>query len=500
MKAAITKSSLDPSSTKRIENTNAPSHFSINSSVSPIYDSYVRRKPTCGCGGSCPRCQGGLPIQAKLTIGQPNDKYEQEADRVAEQVMRMARPQVQRQAEEEEEPVQPKPLAEEITPAPLVQRQVEEEEELLQAKQAKSHTSPVTPGLESDIQALRGGGEPLPKSDRAFFETCFDCDFSHVRIHTDSQAARLARAVNAQAFTLGNHIVLGLDQYAPLSSHGRQLLAHELTHVVQQAGAGSVLQRQPASTLVESETKAEEEEEKTTKVITDGLKLVWEKLETHNPKFKKLVLDKVEDFAESRWDELPAADKAVLAAWGAGTLGMVGAALLTDESGRELLEDVNLATPFKLIPYMPLEEFSYKKAEGGEARGYPYQLKVGLTAEKIMEKLREKHPDILPIGVDVELLWGFNPGAREIALTGGNIKVRLFKGIGITAGTVTGIPPIPEYYPTPGGRAVITEQRYPEPETVKRPRGVQVMLTLDLAKMDWAGFSRKTRELFRQFR
>lgn len=179
---------------------------------------------------------------------------------------------------------------------------------------------------------------------------------------------------------------------------------------------------------------------------------------------------------------------------------MLGAALLSDESGRKLLEDVNLAAPFKLIPYMPMKEFSYKKAEGGEARGYAYQFKVGLTAEKIMGKLREKHPDILPIGVDIEMLWGFNPGAREIALTGGNIKVSLFKGIGITAGTVAGIAPIPEYYPTPGGGVVITEQRYPEPEAVKTPRGVQVMLTLDLVKMDWAGFSHKTREFFRQFR
>ena len=171
-------------------------------------------------------------IQAKLKVGQPGDIYEQEADRVAGEVMRMPEPRVQRQTEEEkkkeEELVQAKPLSEQITP--LVQRLVEEEElvppklettakysiqrqeeeeekeEILQTKNVPNQTLEVTPDLESRIQTLRGVGQFLPKSVRAFFEPRFGYDFSQVCIHTNSQATETARAVNAQAFTMGHGV------------------------------------------------------------------------------------------------------------------------------------------------------------------------------------------------------------------------------------------------------------------------------------------------------
>ncbi len=175
-------------------------------------------------------------IQGKLTIGKPNDKYEQEADRVADDVMRMPEPQVQRQNEEdeEEEMIQPKSIGEQITP--LMQRQVEpeeEEEETLQAK-AEGQTPDVTPNLESRINALQGGGQSLSKETRNFFEPRFGRDFSNVKIHSDSNANQLARSINARAFTRGNDVVFGGGEYSPESSSGKRLLGHELTHVVQQ--------------------------------------------------------------------------------------------------------------------------------------------------------------------------------------------------------------------------------------------------------------------------
>jgi hypothetical protein len=175
-----------------------------------------------------------MMIQAKLTIGQPNDKYEQEADRVADEVMRMPEPQVQRQMEEEET-LQAQFLGEQITP--LVQRQVEPEEELLQAEGHPGHTPEVTPDLESRIQALKGGGQPLRKSERAFFEPRFGQEFGHVRIHSNSEVAKMARQMNAKAFTAGRDILFGAGQYAPHTYHGKRLLSHELTHMVQQGGA-----------------------------------------------------------------------------------------------------------------------------------------------------------------------------------------------------------------------------------------------------------------------
>jgi hypothetical protein len=179
-------------------------------------------------------------VQAKPKIGQPNDIYEQEADRVAEQVMRMPEPHVQRQAEDEEL-IQTRPLAEQVTP--LVQRQVEpeeeeeeEEEEILQAKDVSGKTPEVTPDLESRIQSLKRGGRPLSHSERAFFEPRFGTDFSGVRVHTDGQAAGVARDINAQAFTVGNNVVFGSGGYSSNSPEGQRLLGHELVHVLQQAG------------------------------------------------------------------------------------------------------------------------------------------------------------------------------------------------------------------------------------------------------------------------
>ena len=178
-------------------------------------------------------------IQAKLTVGQPGDKYEQEADRVADTVMRMPEPEVQRQPEEEEEEeeIQTKSLAEEITP--LVQRQVEpeeEEEETAQAKGDGGNSPAVSPSVESGINTIRGGGSPLPESSRAFFEPRFSADFSGVKVHTDSNAAHIARSVNAKAFTVGRDVIFGSGQFSPETTGGKKLLAHELTHVVQQNG------------------------------------------------------------------------------------------------------------------------------------------------------------------------------------------------------------------------------------------------------------------------
>lgn len=164
--------------------------------------------------------------------------YEREADRVADAVMRIPEPGVQRQAEEGVELIQTKSLVEQITP--LVQRQVEEEEkeeeENLQAKGTSGNIFEVTPNLESRIHALMEGGQSLPESVRAFFEPRFGYNFSQVRVHTDVRAAESAQALNARAFTMGRDIVFGAGRYAPETTPGGRLLAHELTHVVQQSG------------------------------------------------------------------------------------------------------------------------------------------------------------------------------------------------------------------------------------------------------------------------
>lgn len=175
----------------------------------------------------------GTPqLQAKLTVGAPDDEYEREADRVADQMTHGAAP-----------PVSPAP--------PRVQRacacggtcaSCREEEELRRSPAGSSPVSSEAPGSVQD--ALRSPGQPLDSSSRAFFEPRFGHDFARVRVHTDSQAAESARAVAARAFTVGPQIVFAPGTYAPGTPAGDRLLAHELTHVVQQAGSRPLRQRQ----------------------------------------------------------------------------------------------------------------------------------------------------------------------------------------------------------------------------------------------------------------
>jgi hypothetical protein len=115
-------------------------------------------------------------------------------------------PLMQRQAAEEEEPLQAKPLWDS-----MIQRQGEreEEEETMQAKRQPGQTPTTSPSLEGHISTMRGGGRPLSESARAFFEPRFGYDFSEVRVHTGSMAAQAADGIGAQAFTTGRDVVFG---------------------------------------------------------------------------------------------------------------------------------------------------------------------------------------------------------------------------------------------------------------------------------------------------
>jgi hypothetical protein len=203
------------------------------------------------------------PIQTKLEIGRPDDRFEREADRVAEEVLRIppARgrlatpppgapgmaPAIQRlcsACEEQGHSPSIQRLCHECEEDLHRQAGENEEEELLQTEAASAEGTMPTPAIAWRIRtAMPGGGQPLPESVRTYFEPRFGHDFTDVRIHEGAAASRSARMINAQAYTVGQDIVFGEGQYAPRTSAGRRLLAHELTHVVQQRQGGPAVQR-----------------------------------------------------------------------------------------------------------------------------------------------------------------------------------------------------------------------------------------------------------------
>lgn len=180
-------------------------------------------------------------IQPKLTIGQPGDKYEQEADAVADRVVqRLANPgppvAVQKKCQDcaEKEKLQRK---EEEREEPAVMRQMENEQEEAPPVQTKAEAgASSTPSLQSRLSSAKGSGAQMDKSARAPMEAAFGQDFGQVRIHTDSSAAQMNRELNARAFTHGRDIYFNAGEYSPGSTEGRRLLAHELVHVGQQGG------------------------------------------------------------------------------------------------------------------------------------------------------------------------------------------------------------------------------------------------------------------------
>lgn len=227
----------------------------------------------------------GPRVQAKLTVGPAHDAHEAEADRVADQVMRMTEPatadpggaggdcgsgggcgaggqgdrggigpQVQRACaacgREHEAPQ----ISSLLGPPPA-QRLCADCEEEMQRKPVEgpvegmvqrftgpTHGSDVggsamASGTESTIRSLQGGGSALSASERSYFEPRFGRSFENVRIHDGAQADVASRAISARAFTLGNDIAFAKGEYRPGTRDGRRLLAHELTHTVQQ-GSG----------------------------------------------------------------------------------------------------------------------------------------------------------------------------------------------------------------------------------------------------------------------
>ncbi|WP_458210356.1 eCIS core domain-containing protein [Haladaptatus sp. NG-SE-30] len=189
-------------------------------------------------------------IQLKLEVGKPDDKYEREADKVAEQVVRMSG---MTTAERSKKDGQDTHILQMISGGRGRFRQ-RKLRRCTDCEESNRHagihsTNPSRIGSSKNRLRSLGTGRPLPSSIRSFIEPRFGYRFGDVRIHTDSEANYTANMMNARAFTVGQDVVFAGGEYSPHTSQGMQLLAHELVHVFQQSQNGKVnVQRQKFGT------------------------------------------------------------------------------------------------------------------------------------------------------------------------------------------------------------------------------------------------------------
>ena len=180
-----------------------------------------------------------LSLQKKLTVGAAGDKYEQEADIVAEKVVKKINTSatekatsskgVQRQEEEEEIQAKPDNSA--------IQREGEEEEIQAKSQNKTLGGGAVSTDIETTIQSAKSVGSPLDAGLQRKMGKAMGADFSGVKVHTDSQSDKLNRSLSSRAFATGPNLFFKRGEYNPGSRSGQELIAHELTHVVQQGAS-----------------------------------------------------------------------------------------------------------------------------------------------------------------------------------------------------------------------------------------------------------------------
>jgi Domain of unknown function (DUF4157) len=210
-----------------------------------MYSSALHTKSSHTVSATAGTVQRQPFFQRKLSVNQPGDTHEQEADRVADAVVQRSSNSffqptpanhLQRKCaaceheQKEKEELQRKPLSHTITP---VQRS------------SATEATGVGPATETAISHSKGSGQLLDPQTRQQMESSIGADFSGVKIHTGNTAVQLSRDLNARAFTSGSDIYFNSGEYNPSSKDGQHLLAHELTHVVQQGGGNTAIQRTP---------------------------------------------------------------------------------------------------------------------------------------------------------------------------------------------------------------------------------------------------------------
>ncbi|MFY9269856.1 MAG: DUF4157 domain-containing protein [Candidatus Manganitrophaceae bacterium] len=191
-------------------------------------------------------------IQAKLTVSEPGDFHEQEADRVASQVVQQQKTLSANRGGAQMTSSEPVLLQRTLQRTATSFPEDAEEELKIGRQVQRKGDAPVEADdqLQERLDALAGSGQAMPQGVKREMEASFGASFDRVRIHTDGEAARISRSLHAEAFTYGNDIFFGAGKYEDTTEGGRGLLAHELTHTLQQTGIHlKAIQRRGGATV-----------------------------------------------------------------------------------------------------------------------------------------------------------------------------------------------------------------------------------------------------------
>ncbi len=426
--------------------------------------------PVVRTGRAASLARSGRVAQATLRVGPRGDSLEREADRAAATVTAGGAAPVHGAA------------------GVAAQRQCDACSESEGNATIRMQAAPDGPRGRADVgataaTALAGSGAPLSPAVRGYFEPRLGTDLSAVRVHTGPGAARAADTLAARAFTVGHDVTFAAGEYAPDRPGGLRLLAHELAHVAQQTAAGTpVLQRQPREE--EATPPAAPETADAGEVIVGGLQTVAEQARDNNPAIKTAVVEPLKREARRRWGQLSSGEQGAVIGFGAATAGLALGALLADPSGREVLSGVNLGAPLGLIPYVPLTEFRYTLPTASEGPGRLLRFNTGFSGDQYLDLLREAHPGIPPLSLSFGLEWGYDAATDDLTVLGGQARIGIMSGITLSGGTFARPPAPREIALGPEGQTVETRQRLPgSPAGPERP-GWQVMLSVDLLRLD----------------
>ncbi len=371
---------------------------------------------------------------------------------------------------------------------------------------------------------------------RHFMESAFVHDFSRVRLHTDEKAAVSASDVNARAYTLGHSMVFGHGEYAPKTASGRALLAHELTHVIQQDGRGD---REPVAEAVTVHLHPDDvyereadlaargvmaggspkvalrspdlaihcqsptsdtgqkppEKQDAGDVVVEGLKTVAEEAKDDNPKVKKVLIDPLKDRLKLEWNRLRTGEKVGVIGFGAGTIGMAGGALLSDPGGRKTLEGINLAAPLTLIPYMPLSSFKYTLPSGTTGDKRLFKFETSFDADDLIN-LRTEARGLPKMSLKVNMRWGYDPQTERLTLTGGDASLGIVPGLTLSAGAYKDVLRPSPTFTGPGGETTQLKKSVPEFGKPQPIPDVRIMVNVDLLKFKPGDLVRQVKGIF----